>query len=313
MMKRPTNLMFALLATCGILSSVPAAGQEAPGPAKLTVHPLAGGAYWIEGGSSNEGFVVGTRGVFVFDAQMTPDTAASAIAAIKQVTPKPIDTVIVSHADPDHVGGLPAFPHGIEIIAQENTRAQIIASAADVANGGPYAAIYQKLVDGLLPTKALSGTEDLTIDGVRARLYYFGPVHSSGDLVLYLPAQKIVFGGDILLTSTGRFPVIHIGGSSLGWITAVKTILALDADVYVPGHGAIESKAKLEARLHDVEQRREDVKRMVYAGKTLAEVEQALPETGASPMFLNFTQTVYHELADGYPPQKGPWANLIKH
>jgi hypothetical protein len=88
--------------------------------------------------------------------------------------------------------------------------------------------------------------------------------------------------------------------------------LALDANIYVPGHGSIESKAMLKARLKDVEQRREQIKAMVNENKSLAEVEQALPEPGASPMFMNFTQTTYAELTKGYPTASPPWSNMIQ-
>ena len=312
-MKRCKLAALASLAASMVIFRAPAVAQDLSATPNLTVHPIRGGAYWIEGGSSNEGFVVGTTGVVVFDAQISPAAATKALAEIARVTPKPVDTLVLSHADPDHLGGVPAFPRGTTILAHENSRAQILASAADAAHGGPFGNTYRVIAAHYLPTRTLSSSEDLTLDGVHARLIYAGPVHSSGDLMLYLPAQKIVFGGDVLLTSTGRFPVIHIGGSSLGWITAVKMLLALDADVYVPGHGAIESKAKLTARLHDVEQRREDVKRMVYAGKSLAEIERTLPDAGANPMFPTFTQTLYKEFTQGYPPQQGPWANIASH
>ena len=140
---------------------------------------------------------------------------------------------------------------------------------------------------------------------------HVAPAHTSGDLIVYLPAQKIVFGGDIILTNTGRFPVIHFGGSSLGWIESMKAILALDADSYVSGHGPMFTKAQRQAQLRDVEQRRADVKALVDQKKSMAEVEQALPEPGANAMFLTFTQTVYKELTGGYPPASPPWTNLI--
>ena len=299
----------SLVAVLALTCSLPVSAQQQPGPLSLTVHPLKGGVYWVSGGASNTGFVVGAEGVVVVDAQMNAVAAKQVLAEIGKITPKPVNNIVVTHGDPDHVGGLTGYPDSVTIIAHENTEAQIQASAAD-PNGGPvYGAVYKALAT--LPLKTIANSEKIVLDGVHLNIMYL-PAHSSGDLAIYLPAQKIVFGGDILLTNTGRFPVIHIGGSSEGWITAVKTLLALDANTYIPGHGNIETKAQLQARLLDVEQRRVQIKAMVEQNKSRAEVEQALPEPGANPMFPTFTQTVYDELKRGYPPAQAPWANLVK-
>ncbi len=286
-----------------------AAAAQGPAPVTLTVHPLRGGAYWVEGGRSNTGFIVGTSGVIVFDAQMTPDGVAKELAAIAAVTPKPVDQIIVSHPDPDHVAGLPYYPAGTPILAHENAKSEIVASAADlkgVAFGGT---AYKKLVD--LPYHTIATTTAMTLDGVPLQAIYVAPAHTSGDLVVYLPKAKVVFGGDVVLTNTGKYPVIHYGGSSAGWIATMKAILALDADTYVPGHGPIVPKAQLAAMVRDVEERRAAVKALVDAHKTAAEVDAALPEPGANAMFLNFTQMVYKELTEGYPPASPPWTNLV--
>ena len=297
------------VAVLALACSLPAIAQLRPGPVTLTIHPLKGGVYWVTGGASNTGFVVGDKGVVAIDAQMNADAAKQLLAAIGKVTPKPVNSIVVTHGDPDHVGGLTAFPSDVTIVAHENTQAQIRASAAD-PNGGPvYGALYKALAT--LPFKTIANSEKMVLDGVKMNILYL-PAHSSGDLAIYLPSQKVVFGGDILLTNTGKFPVIHIGGSSEGWVTAVTALLALDANTYVPGHGAMETKAQLRARLQDVEQRRVQIKQMVEQNKSLAEVEQALPEPGANPMFLTFTQTVYDELKRGYPPAQAPWANVVK-
>lgn len=291
------------------LAATAAAAQQPPPPVALTVHALHGGAYWVEGGRANTGFIVGKTGVIVFDAQMTPDGVAKELAAIAAVTPLPVDQIVVSHPDPDHVAGLPYYPAGTPITLHENAKSEIVASAADpkgIAFGG---AAYRKLVD--LPYRTIGASESVTLDGVALRLIYVAPAHTSGDLIVYLPAARIVYGGDVLLTNTGRYPVIHYGGSSAGWITTMKAILALDADTYVPGHGPIVAKATLTAMVRDVEERRAAIKAMVAAGRTMAEVEAALPEPGANPMFLNFTQMVYKELTEGYPPASPPWTNLV--
>ena len=288
-----------------------AVAQDRPGPLQLTVHPLNGGAYWVEGGRSNVGFVIGDHGVVAIDAEMTQEAVQREIEAIAKVTPKPLDQLIVTHADPDHVGGVPYYPASAAITMHENARSEVVASIADPNLPPMYADMYRAL-GRRLPNRAIGATETIVLDGVRMVLIYAGPAHTSGDLMVYLPTHRIVFAGDVVATNVGRFPIIHLGGSSLGWIDAMKTILALDARTYVGGHGAIETRAQLQARLRDAEDRREQIKAMVYAGKTLAEVEQALPDQPASPRFPSYTRTTYKELADGYPPASVPWLNLVK-
>jgi glyoxylase-like metal-dependent hydrolase (beta-lactamase superfamily II) len=302
------TMKWALVLLC---MAAPAMAQRTSGPLVLTSHPLNHGVYWVGGGVSNTGFIVGDKGVIVFDAQMTTEGAALLLAEVAKATSKPVDTIILSHSDPDHVGGLPGYPAGIGIIAQENTTAVIKVSAVDPTGDPVNTALYKNLMN-YLPTRSIAASEDTVIDGVSMRLIFVAPAHTSGDLSLFLPAQKVVFAGDIITTNTGRFPVIHLDGSSLGWIITMKTLLALNADTYVPGHGPIETRAQLEARLKAVEERREQVKAMVAQNKSLAEVQQALPEPDAIPVFPSFTQTVYKELTTGYPTAHPPWMNFIK-
>jgi glyoxylase-like metal-dependent hydrolase (beta-lactamase superfamily II) len=288
--------------------AMPVLAQQRPGPLTLSVHALKGGAYWVEGGVSNTGFVVGDKGVVVIDPQMSSEAAQKVLAEIARITPKPANTVVISHSDPDHVGGLPGYPAGTTIVMHENTRSVIRASAADASGGPMLGAMYNALLP-LLPTRTVSSTETMVVDGVRLVLIHPGLAHTSGDLIVYLPAQKVVFAAD-LLVSSAQFPVIHIDGSSLGWIEGIKAMLALNTDTYVAGHGSLMTKAMVRKHLRDAELRREQVKALVNQNKSLAEVQQALPETPVDPRFKTFTRVVYEELTQGYPPVHPPWANM---
>src|SRR5205823_3950440 len=126
--------------------------------------------------------------------------------------------------------------------------------------------------------------ESITIDGVKLDLYHFAPAHTSGDLVVYLPAQKIVSTGDIVVTNRADDnPNIHFekNGSTEGWLTNVKGMIALNADTYVTGHGDLLSKADLQRKLAATTERRNKIAAMVKDGKTLDQIKTALPDAAA--------------------------------
>ena len=277
-MIKPIFFCFALTAA-GV-----ALAQERTGPPPmLSIKPIRGGAYWVEGGRANTGFVIGKTGVIVIDAQMTPQTAQQEVAAISQLTEKPVTTLIITHADPDHAGGIPFYPATAKLIEHENAYSEELVSAANPAAGalGP---VYQRVI-AHKPWKTIASTETVTIDGVRMVLMYVAPAHTSGDLIIYLPASKIIYAGDIITSNLGKYPVVHLGGSSLGWIATMKAILALDATTYVGGHGAFETKAQLQKRVRNAEERRAAVKVLVEQGKTLAESKPRCPSQARTPCF----------------------------
>lgn len=272
---------------------VPAANAQAQ-PAPMHANQLAKDVYWIEGGvGSNSGVVIGKDGVIVIDAKQTPESGKGLLAEIAKLTPKPITHVILTHSNLDHVDGLAAFPKGLTIIAQENCKKQIENPRSNPENVD---------LHDYIPTKTVKNRQSLTIDGVRFDLVHFAPAHTSGDLIIYLPDQRIAFTGDITVARL-PYPLIHLEdeGSSEGWIESMKGILALPADSYVPGHGGVQTKAELEKRLADTAARREKIKELVAQGKSLDEIKGILGETstaasGSGPRFPSFTEVVYREL-----------------
>jgi glyoxylase-like metal-dependent hydrolase (beta-lactamase superfamily II) len=280
---------------------VPSAVAQQQTPATLVVRQLKPDVYWIEGGGGSTGFIVGQAGVVVIDAKTTPASAKAMLAEIAKVTSKPITHVILTHSDADHVNGLAAFPSGITIIAHENNaKEQQIALAAG-GRGAPPA--------DHLPTMVVAREKEaLTLDGVKIELFHWAPAHTGGDLVVYLPDQKIVFTGDIAATNH-PFARIHTengkNGSSAGWIQSMNAMMALDADTYVTGHGPLQTKADLQTHIATVVERREKVKEMVAQGKSLPEVLAALPDSEsvpgqpgvAGPQGLSYTEVVYEEFS----------------
>ena len=293
---------FALAGLSALAAPAMAQGQgrgQAPAAPFMT-HQLKPNVYWIEGGGGNSGVIVGDKGVIVVDAKTTPSGGKELLDDIAKITPKPVTTVILTHSDGDHVNGLASFPTGITIIAHENNKKEQEAALAAGGRGAPPA--------DHLPTQVVTkNKENLKIDGVKLEVLHWAPAHTSGDLVVYLPGQKIVFTGDIIATQRPD-PLIHLekNGSSEGWITTTKGIVALNADQFVPGHGDVLMKADVEKRLTDTEAKRAKIKELVAQGKSLDEIKAALgdpppPQGGGpgarGPAFASYTEVVYKELA----------------
>ncbi len=218
------------------------------------------------------------------------------IAEIAKITPIPVTTAIITHSDGDHVNGLAAFPDGLTIIAQENCKKEMEASASS-RNPAP---------QNRLPSKTYDKTDKLTIDGVHIRLYHWAPGHTSGDTVVYLPDEKIVFGGDLLVTNRPD-TLIHLEkhGSAAGWIENAKGMIGLDADIYLTGHGDMMTKADVQKKLDLIQDKYNKIKAMVAQGKSLDEIKTSFgeptaappPNPNGNPPAATLTEVIYQEVS----------------
>lgn len=225
-------------------------------------HQLAPTVYWVGGGGGSNGIIVGDNGVIIVDAKTTPEDGKRLLGEAARITRKPVTAVILTHRDLDHIGGLAPFSKGIQIIAHK----------VDVGFEAPIPPFMKQKPTIIPPTRVLDESKvDLKLEGVSLELLHWAPAHTSADTIVYLPAQKIVFAGDIL---DSGFAAGHIHfeqhGTSAGWIETVKGMIALDSDVYIPGHGPVENKQAVEAHLQTAETERARVEQMVAEGESLA-------------------------------------------
>lgn len=285
-MPKPSIYLFAALAALALgAANVSSAQQQPAGP--FQVHTLTPTIYWVEGGGGNSGVIVGDKGVIVIDAKTTPDQGKQLLESVAKITPKPVTTVILTHRDMDHIGGLASFPKGITILAHQ----------VDAGMEAPAPPNMKPVV--VPPTRVITtNKEDLTIDGVKLELLHWAPAHTSGDTIVYMPEQKVVFTGDII---DSGFETGHIHfeqhGSTEGWIETVRDMVALDADRYLPGHGGVETKQQVEAHLNKAVTERATIKEMVAQGKSLAEIQAAVGDPAVGrPGNDAFSKVVYREL-----------------
>ena len=280
----------SVCAAIGMIAAVcfaqaPGGGQNA---APFVTHQLKPNVYWVEGGGGNSTVIVGDKGVIVIDAKVSKAGGAELLEDIAKITPKPVTTVIETHSDGDHVNGVAAFPAGLTIIAQENNKKEQDAALAAGGRGAPPA--------DRQPNKLITQPhEAMTIDGERLEFYHWAPAHTSGDLVVYLPEEKIVATGDIIATSN-PYPRIHDEkhGSTAGWIATAQGMLTLHSDTFIPGHGSIQTKADIQKRLNDAIARRDKVIALTKDGKSLDEIKAAVGDNDKLN-YKSWTEVVYQE------------------
>lgn len=286
-MTRSLTEGFAVAGLCFFSAACVAQGPGGGAPAApFAAHQLKPNVYWVEGGGGNSTVIVGANGVIVVDAKTTKAGGQQLLDEIAKITPKPVTTVFLTHSDGDHVNGLAAFPAGVKIIAQENNKKEQEAALARGGQGAPPA--------DHLPSQVITQSKEaMTIDGEKLELYHWAPAHTSGDLVVYLPAEKIVATGDII---SGAYPRIHDekNGSSAGWLESARGIAKLDADTFVPGHGQLTTKADIQKRIDDAAARRDKTIALTKEGKSLDEIKTAVGDNDKLN-YKSWTQIVYEE------------------
>jgi hypothetical protein len=107
------------------------------------------------------------------------------------------------------------------------------------------------------------------------RFLHFGPAHTEGDAVVYIPSEKVAFLGDLIFI--GRDPLIHKhkNGSSFGLVKVLQSVLELDAEIFLHGHGAPADREEVRAFIMALEEKQNTIKSLIREGKSLDQVKAA--------------------------------------
>ncbi len=260
----------------------------------LTVHKVKGNIYEAKGGSgANTGFFIGEKEVIVIDAKTAPESAKQMTTEIRKLTPKPIKFVLLTHSDGDHVSGLDGFPKDVTVVSHHQTRKDMEGVQA----------FQDTSKRSYLPRLTFSKKMKLYSGGKVIKLYHFGPAHTSGDAVIYFPDERVAFLGDLLFI--GRDPLIHRhkNGSSFGLVKTLKSILKLDADTFVHGHGDIASPADIKGLIKSLEEKQAKIRVLIKEGKSLDEIKKTFnvqdrPTRPGRRRWLSLPETIYLELTE---------------
>ena len=238
---------------------------------------LADGVYGFIGkeGATNSGFIVTDEGVVVIDTQGPKDLSILLKQKIQEVTEKPIIYVVNTHYHGDHTFGNQYFKEAREIISHENTKKNLIEK--DSQHREQFRKFFgENALEGFeltLPTKTFKDTLTLRAGGKIMELAYLGSGHTDGDIIVYLPIERIMFGGDLFYKDR----LSWLGDSYASeWIETLDKLKHFDAVIHVPGHGDIGNIDMLQNFQQYLIDLQLEVKKYIEMGKTLDEMKKEI-------------------------------------
>ncbi len=256
-------------------------GQETlPSSQHFQLQAIAAGVFVAQatpgsGAASNAGIIDLGDQTIIFDTFLTPPAAAELLAVAETLTASPVKLVINSHYHSDHIGGNQLFPASVNIVATSTTRQlmleraltpdakqaqsqQRLAALETQLTAARNAAERQEIQQTITQTQWLLDAlptlqprvPNLTFDqrlvlygrDRQVELLTYGGGHSPSDAILYLPAEQIVFAGDLLSIHCHPF----LGDGDPGELPRIlDQIDRLQPTILVPGHGPVGSRADI--------------------------------------------------------------------
>jgi cyclase len=208
-------------------------------------------------GWSNAGLVVDGESTLLIDTLYDLKLTERMLSEMRRAVPAAarIDTLLNTHANGDHCFGN-QLVGGARIVASERTAAEmtelppaamaaLVAQAPQMGEVGAFfldcfGAFDFQGIELVLPDETFNDELELRVGAREVRLIEVGPAHTRGDTLALLPAERVLFSGDILFN--GGHPIAWAGPVS-NWIAACERIIAMDVEVIVPGHGPVADTA----------------------------------------------------------------------
>lgn len=189
-------------------------------------------------------FVVTPEGVLVADGQESVEETQRLIDTIAGITDQPITHMVISSDHGDHSAGNSAFPSDAEFFAHPTSAATLNAQASNPNRPDTAPPV-------VLPTRLVEDREVVELGGREIHLVHLGPAHTGGDLLVYVPDGKVLFMSETYLNRI--FPAMR-SAHPTEWVAMVEAAQAMDVDVYVPGHGIVETPDVLAEELETYRQ-----------------------------------------------------------
>jgi cyclase len=243
-MRRTYTLV--LLLAAGMLTVVAAQQSQ---PKVVEVEKLADNLFVLKGGGGNTAVFVTAAGVTVVDTKI-PGWGQPIIDKVKELTSKPITTIINTHTHYDHVSGNVEFPATVDVVVQENTKANMERMGPvlgrESVTSGPN--IFKENGGRGMPKRTFKDKMTLGKDADRIDLYYFGRGHTNGDAFVVFPQLRVMHAGDIFARKGPPLLDSNNGGSGVAiGETLAKTHDGIKGvDRIITGHSDVMTWADLD-------------------------------------------------------------------
>ncbi|MEU3891381.1 MBL fold metallo-hydrolase [Streptomyces sp. NPDC029041] len=182
---------------------------------------------------NNAGLLVSAGESALVDTTATEVRARHLRATALELNPAPPRTIVTTHFHGDHAFGNFVFPEAV-VIGHERTRSEMLAAGLHLTGLWPDVAWGD--IRLAPPTVTYRDGLGLHVGALRAELAHVGPAHTSNDTVVWLPEQRVLFTGDLVMNGVTPFCLM---GSIAGSRTALRALRRYGATTVVPGHGPV--------------------------------------------------------------------------
>jgi glyoxylase-like metal-dependent hydrolase (beta-lactamase superfamily II) len=242
---------------------------------------------------SNTAVFITDAGVVLIDTKV-PGYGQAILEKVRSVTEKPVTMIINTHTHGDHTGSNSEFPSTVEVVAQENTKANM--AKMDMFKGD---------ASKFLPKRTFKERMSLFSGKDRIDLYYFGRGHTNGDTFVVFPAVRAVATGDLFQLKWVPNIDVDNGGSGVAWSQTLTKALAgiKNVDTVIPGHSPLTTLSAVQEHADFHKDFVKIVQDGMKAGQNVDEIASAfkLPAkyttyTADPGMVKRYVQAVYDEL-----------------
>jgi glyoxylase-like metal-dependent hydrolase (beta-lactamase superfamily II) len=271
------GIVLGALVAVGAATAVSAAyqAQQQNAPKVVEVQKLKDNLYMLVGGGGNTAVFVGTTGVVVVDTK-NPGWGQPILDKIKELTDKPVTTIINTHTHVDHVSGNVEFPATVDIIVQENTKTNMekMVNPPWAAQPAQPPTIFQQNNGKGMPTRTFKDKTTIGKGADEIDLYYFGRGHTNGDAWVVWPALRFAHAGDVFARK--GLPLLDTNNGGSGVDIGVTLQKAHDGiknvDSVITGHDKVMTWADLAEYAQFNKDFLADVQAGLKAGKTPDEI-----------------------------------------